>query len=158
MSTPRPASATRSQRPSSAIFLGSPSSLPDLPDLPSSPASSGLPSPPETNANGSGDEMSLSLRRIPRKDCIRTYKQKHRIDGAKCTIAKTHNRNWSLTCQSSTKDTEIRQLTDGFLQFPVNEILRKAITTQDCTVKGDIASWRDLEHHYDHTKLQLTCS
>lgn len=59
MTTPRPssASATRTQRPSSAIFLGSPSTLPDLPDLPSSPASSGLPSPPETAASkDSGDE------------------------------------------------------------------------------------------------------
>ncbi|KAI5123158.1 hypothetical protein M0805_000861 [Coniferiporia weirii] len=52
--TTRPALATKSKRPLSAIFLGSPSQLPDLPDPPSSPGSSGLPSPPATNSTGSG--------------------------------------------------------------------------------------------------------
>lgn len=64
MATPRPVvNNARSQRPSSAIFLGSPAALPDLPDLPSSPASSGLPSPPETAVEiGSGDERRPSKR------------------------------------------------------------------------------------------------
>ncbi|THH07087.1 hypothetical protein EW145_g3626 [Phellinidium pouzarii] len=51
--TARPSLATKSKRPLSAIFLGSPSQVPDLPDPPSSPGSSGLPSPPATNSTGS---------------------------------------------------------------------------------------------------------
>lgn len=65
---PRP-SVARSQRPLSAIFigsLGSTSTPPDLPKLPeppspegspgpSTPSKSGLPSPPATNSSGSGN-------------------------------------------------------------------------------------------------------
>ena len=64
--TPRP-SITRSQRPLSAIFIGSlgsssSSTPPDLPKLPEPPSPegspelsrSGLPSPPATNSTGSG--------------------------------------------------------------------------------------------------------
>ena len=78
--TPRPVLATK-KRPSSAIFVGSASSietkLPDLPDPPSSPnSSSGLPSPPATNSTGSGSNGDNCTRfgsvRIPSRSDLKS--------------------------------------------------------------------------------------